>query len=412
MEMRMVGLSDEQRLLVETCRTFVDDVVLPWVADNRDREWLAPPEERLQVELLAAADEIGLRSFGIPERFGGVEVDRPAQTFALVAEELARGDSGFVDVLAQGWKVSVLLASCAPEHLQDEWFPRIVADPSFVLAHALTEPRGASDRWLPYNVPEAAMQTRAIRDGDEWVLNGRKQFISNGFDAKLYVVYANTDPSVGVRDGTSSFLVPPGTPGFEIGAVHEKIGSRFMNNAELIFEDCRVPADHLLAENDALRKAGGYFRAGKIVLAAKNLGVGVAALDETARHVQQHVQGGQVLIRHQVVAAAVADMATRVEAVRAFVRYAAQALDEETSDAETLCMMAKVHASELVFEVCKSAMELHGGSGAMREVGIEKHLRDASTFFHRDGANDIHRFKIAKALFPETAGTYAATGGG
>ncbi len=411
MLMRSVGLTDEQRLLVETTRAFVDDLVLPWIRDHRDEEWLAPPEERVPWELVRAADEIGLRTLGVPERWGGVELAEPAQAFALVSEEISRGDAGLADIFSQVWKVSVLLAACAPEHLQAEWFPRILDDPTFVLAHALTEPRGASDRWLPYNVPEAAMQTRAVLEGDEWVIDGRKQFISNGFDAKLYVVYANTDPSAGVLDGTSSFLVPRGTPGFEIGRVHEKIGSRLMNNAELIFDGCRVPADHLLVANEALKKAGVYFRAGKILQAAKNLGAGVGALDETFRYVQEHVQGGRPLIQHQIVAAHVADMATKVEATRAFVRYAARAIDEGASDADAICLMAKVHASELVFDVCKTAMELHGGTGAMREAGIEKHLRDASIFFHMDGTNDIHRFKIAKALFPQSAGAYAGENG-
>lgn len=410
MEARALGLTDEQQLLVRTCREFVDDVVIPFVRANRDREWLAPPEQRLPVELLEAADELGLRTLGVPAHYGGVELERQALTFALVAEELGRGDAGFVDMLAQNWKVSVLLAACAPEHLQDEWFPRILDYPRFLLAHALTEPRGASDRWLPYNVPEAAMQTHAVLRDGEWVLNGRKQFISNGYDAKLYVVYANTDPEAGVLDGTSSFLLPRGTPGFTVGPVHEKIGSRFMNNAELTFDDCRVPADHLLVEGVALRRAGVYFRPGKILQAAKNLGLGVAAFEDTARYVQEHVQGGRVLIEHQVVAAAVADMAASLEAVRALVRYAARALDEEASDAEMLCLMAKLYASEAVFDVCKRAMELHGGSGAMRETGVEKHLRDASIFLHMDGTNDVHRFKIAKALFPETAGTYAGNG--
>ena len=121
----------------------------------------------------------------MPEEFGGVELEpgSEVQTFALIAEEIARGDSGLADKLVQNWKVSVLLRNLAPRHLQEKWFTRLVADPQFLLAHCLTEPRGASDRWLPYNVPEAAMQTRAVKDGNDWVINGRKQFISNGYDA-------------------------------------------------------------------------------------------------------------------------------------------------------------------------------------------------------------------------------------
>jgi alkylation response protein AidB-like acyl-CoA dehydrogenase len=407
MQMSTMELTEEQRLLAETARRFTDDVVIPWVQDNRDREWTAPPEERVPYELLEAIDALGLRTLGVPEKYGGVALEHQAVTFAILAEELARGDSGFMDTLAQVWKVSVLLSNCAPEHLQDEWFPRIVADTGFLLAHALTEPRGASDRWLPYDVPEAAMHTKARREGDEWVLNGRKHFITNGYDAKLYVIYANTDPSRGLRSGTSSFLVPRDAEGFTIGRAHEKFGARFMNNGELIFEDCRVPADHLLVENEALGKAGVYFQPGKILQAAKNLGVGVAALEETSRYVQEFVQGGKVLIKHQVVAKTMAEMATTVESVRAMTRLAARAVDAGADDAAALTWMAKVFAADNIFDVCRRAMELHGGSGVMRDTGIEKHFRDAAMFLHMDGTADIHYFKIAKALFPATAGEYA-----
>jgi len=141
--------------------------------------------------ILEQADRIGIRTLGVPEEYGGVQLESAVEvrTFALIAEEIARGDSGLADKLVQNWKVSVLLRRFAPRHLQEKWFPRLVAEPSFLLAHCLTEPRGASDRWLPYNVPEAAMQTRAVREDDQWVINGRKQFISNGYDASLFVVY-------------------------------------------------------------------------------------------------------------------------------------------------------------------------------------------------------------------------------
>jgi alkylation response protein AidB-like acyl-CoA dehydrogenase len=192
----MAVLSDEQRMMRQSCRDYVDKVVIPFIRGNWQREWNMVPEERLPAEVLEGAQAVGIRTLGVPEEFGGVELDKATetQTFAIIAEEIARGDSGLSDKLVQIWKVSVLLRNLAPRHLQERWFPRIVEDPQFLLAHCLTEPRGASDRWLPYNVPEAAMQTRAVKDGREWVINGRKQFISNGYDAGLFVVYANTNP--------------------------------------------------------------------------------------------------------------------------------------------------------------------------------------------------------------------------
>jgi hypothetical protein len=409
MDMLERGLSEEQKLMRESCRAFVDDFVTPFIRKNWQREWLMDPDARLPAEILEQADRIGIRTLAVPEDYGGtqLEAESEVRTFAIIAEEIARGDSGLADKLVQNWKVSVLLRKFAPKHLQDKWFPRLVKEPSFLLAHCLTEPRGASDRWLPYNVPEAAMHTKAVPDGEHWVINGRKQFISNGYDAGLFVVYANTNPKVGMMQGTSSFLVPRDTRGLTIARCNETIGCRFMNNGELVFEDLRVPKDHLLVEGEALGKAGIYFRPGKIIQAAKNLGVGMAAYERTADYVQHYVQGGRILIKHQAVALRLADMATRLSAVRALVREAARAVDEAAPDADALCNMAKVFASEEIMKVAQHAMELHGGNGAMLDFGIEKLFRDASIFLHMDATADISRLKIVKSMFPQTAGAYA-----
>jgi acyl-CoA dehydrogenase len=362
-------LSEEQRLMRQTCGRYVDAVVRPFIAANREREWLFDPDQRLPAEILAEADRAGLRGLGVPDRYGGVGLDpaAEAQTFSIIATELARGDSGLADKLVQNWKISVLLRSLAPPHLQDTWFQRYMADPQFLMAHCLTEPRGASDRWL----------------------------------------YANTNRSAGMLQGTSSFLVPRDTPGLQVTRCNETVGGRFMNNGEILFEDCRVPEDHLLADGDALAQAGVYFRPGKIIQAAKNLGIGIAAFDDTAAFVQQRVQGGRILIKHQAVAVRVAAMATKLEAVSALLRSAALAVDENHPDATRLCDMVKVFASQEILQVCQHAVELHGGYGAMLEVGVEKYFRDAAVYLHMDATVDVSNFKIAKALFPATAGAYA-----
>ncbi len=409
MEMFDRGLSEEQRLMRESCRAFVEDFVRPFIRSEWQREWRMDPDDRLPRSILEAADRIGIRTLGVPEEYGGMQLDPASevQTFSLISEEIARGDSGLADKLVQNWKVSVLLRNLAPTHLQKRWFTRLVEDPGLLFAHCLTEPRGASDRWLPYNVPEAAMQTKATLKGGEWVINGRKQFISNGYDAGLFVVYANTKPGVGMLQGTSSFIVPRDAPGLTVARCNETMGCRFMNNGELVFEDCRVPADHLLVENDALGKAGIYFRPGKIIQASKNLGVGMAAFERTAEYVQNYIQGGRILIKHQAVALRLAEMATKLAAVRALLREAARAVDEGASDADPLCNMVKLFASEEVFKVCTHAMELHGGNGVMLDFGVEKLVRDAAIFLHMDATTDISRFKIVKSLFPHTAGAYA-----
>jgi alkylation response protein AidB-like acyl-CoA dehydrogenase len=404
------GLTEEQRMMRAACRAFVDEHVIPFTRQHWQREWIMTPEERLPRRILEVASEIGIRTLGVPEEFGGTPLDPATQvrTYSIIAEEIARGDSGLADKLVQVWKVSTLLRNIAPRHLQERWFPEIVKDPTFLLAHCSTEPRGASDRWLGYDTPETAFQTRAVLKGGEWVLNGRKQFVSNGYDAKLYVVYANTRPGRRMIEGTSSFLIPRGTPGFSIQRCNETLGGRFMNNGEMVFEDCRVPRDHCLAENDALaRRAGHYSRPGRIIQASKNIGIGIAAFERTADYVQSYVQGGRVLIKHQVVAARLADMATRICAVRGLLREASRAVDEGSPDADHLCSMAKLFASEEILKVCQNAVELHGGNGTMLDFGIEKLYRDATMFLHMDGTVDITRFKIIKALFPDTAGRYA-----
>jgi alkylation response protein AidB-like acyl-CoA dehydrogenase len=403
------NMSEELRMMRQSCRDFVDGVVLPFIRENWQREWSMTPEERLPPRILEEAEKIGIRTLGVPEEYGGVELEKGTEvkTFALVAEEIARGDSGLADKMVQNWKVSVLLRQFAPKHLQEKWFTELVKNPQFLMAHCLTEPRGASDRWLPYNVPEAAMQTKAAKVDGGWVINGRKQFISNGYDASLYVVYANTNPKVGMLQGTSSFLVPRSTKGFTVARCNETLGCRFMNNGEMVFEDMFVPDDHLLVKDSAMGSAGVYFRPGKIIQAAKNLGVGVRAFEATSEYVQNYVQGGRILIKHQAVALRLADMATKIEATRALLDRAAEAVDANTPDAEMLVNMAKMFASEEIMKVAQHAVELHGGNGIMLDFGIEKVLRDAVIFLHMDATVDISKFKIVKCMFPDTAGKYA-----
>ncbi len=408
-EMIERGLPEETRMMRDVTRRFVNEHVIPFTRQNWQQEWQMTPEGRLPKKILEVADEIGIRTLGVPEEFGGTPLDpkTEVQTFAVISEEISRGDCGLSDKMVQIWKVSVLLRNVAPRHLQEQWFPRVVKDPTFLLAHCLTEPRGASDRWLPYDVPEAMMNTKAVLKGDQWVINGRKQFISNGYDAKLYVVYATTKPGAGMTKGTSSFLVPRDTPGFSVARCNETLGGRFMNNGEMVFEDMALPKDHCLVENTALSRAGVYFRPGKIIQGSKNLGVAVRAFEETAKYVQDYVQGGRILIKHQATAIRLAEMATKICAVRGMLREASRAVDDNAPEAEMLCNMVKLYASEAVLEVCKHAMELHGGNGTMLDFGIEKLYRDASMFLHMDGTVDVTKFKIVKNLFPDTAGKYA-----
>lgn len=404
-ESRYAELTEQQREFQALCRAFVDNEVIPFIAANTEREWHAPPADRSPRELLMAADRIGLREFGIPPELGGIRVD--ALTQAVMIEELGRGDPGFTVCISQNWKITTELARHASSDLLETWMDRYKADPTFLWAHCLTEPRGASDRVLPYDAPEANMQTRAVQDGDEWVLDGVKHYVSNAGVADAFIIFANTNPAAGIRDGVSNFLVPADTPGLSIGRINEKVGQRYNVNAEIVLQDCRVPADHLLVRDVALRSNASYMTQGRVLNAARALGVMQAAFEKAARYVQETFQGGKLIIKHQVVAARLADLATQIEAARSLVHRAARAVDAGSEAAQSLALMAKLHCSQAVLDVTRGVLELHAGSGVMVGDGVEKHFRDAAIFPHTDGTADITRFKIIKALFPDTAGMYA-----
>lgn len=406
MESRWFDLDDHEIRRAERAKQFVDERVKPYVIDHRDDEWNAQPAARVPYDLLDGLDAIGLRTLGLPEEAGG---DGPVDvlSYVVVAEELARGESALIDIILQGWKVGAIVARHAPDKLGREWLGRFAKDPGFLFSHCSSEPQGSSDRWLGYDVPEAAMSTRAEpRDGG-WVLNGRKQFITNGPDAALYVVYATTSLGRPPSQGTSSFVVLPDTDGFTIGQVHEKMGGRLFNNAELVFEECWVPADHLLIEDTAMGTSGKVFPGSKAIIAAQAVGLAQAAFEDTVSFVSVREQGGRPIVEHQAVATRLSNMAMAIESARALVRQAARAVDAGASHRRSLSYMAKVVASEMAFEVARQSVELHGGLGVMRHGGVERHLRDATLFLHLDGTNDIHRFRIIKDLLPAVAGTYA-----
>jgi alkylation response protein AidB-like acyl-CoA dehydrogenase len=398
-------LSDDQLQFPDLCRRFTDEVVIPFVSENHELEWNGAPTDRSPGELLHRADAIGLRDFGIPPEHGGIEVD--VFTQALMIEQLARGDAGFTVCIGQNWKVTKEFARHAQPDLLAEWMEIYRSDPTFLWAHCLTEPRGASDRVLPYDAPEASMQTRAVRSTAGWTLNGVKHYVTNAGVASAFIVFANTDPSAGVRNGVSNFFVPASTPGLTVGRPNEKIGQRLNINAEIALADCTVPDQHLLVENIALRRNAAYMTQGRVLNAARALGVMQAAFDKASRYVQETFQGGKLIIKHQVIAARMADVATQVEVARSLVYRAARAVDAASDRATPLAYMAKLHCSQAVMDVTRNVLEIHGGSGVMVGDGVEKLVRDAAVFPHTDGTADINRFKIAKALFPETAGIYA-----
>jgi alkylation response protein AidB-like acyl-CoA dehydrogenase len=405
MESRWHGLESDQRRLAEQAHALVDDVVTPYVEASREAEWNAPPSRRVPWELLRAVDEAGLRTLGLPTLAGG-QGAVPVLSHVVVAEELARGESSLIDILLQGWKVGTIVAAHGVPTVAERHLSRFASDPTFLFSHCSTEPHGSSDRWLGRDVPDAAMATVAEERHGNWVIDGRKQFITNGSDASLYVVYATTTAGVPPSRGTSSFIVTPDAPGFRVGAVHETVGGRLFNNAELILAGCTVPGDHLLVRDTAAGTSGRVFPGSKVIIAAQAVGVAQAAFEAAAGFARHRVQGGGPILRHQAVATRLADMAIRVESARAMVHHAARAVDSGAPHRRSLTFMAKVLATETAFEVARQGVEIHGGLGVMREAGVERLLRDATLFLHLDGTNDIHRFRVVKELFGAEAGTY------
>jgi alkylation response protein AidB-like acyl-CoA dehydrogenase len=252
---------------------------------------------------------------------------------------------------------------------------------------------------LPYEGTDVGLRLSAARDGDHYVLNGMKHFITNAGASKLYYVLARTDPSRGLRQGVTAFLVPTDTPGFRIGREHDKMGRRLQRNGELIFENARVPVGNRLGEEG---RGHGLFtrflRGGVTIPAAIAVGVARAAYQAAVAHAGTRVQGGRPLREHQTIANMLADMYGQIEAARTLVWRSAWAIDTDAPDASQLALMGKVVASEMAVRACISAMEVFGGYGYMRDLPMEKHVRDALSFLHSDGTNQMNRLRAARLL--------------
>jgi butyryl-CoA dehydrogenase len=387
-------LTGQQTELVERVRRFVDEVVTPRAAalDRRER-----PEDCFSWDIVEEADARGLRTLTLSPEYGGAGVD--ALTTAMIVEELARGDVGVSVILAQTLKIVQTIQGACTKEQQDRFLPRFKDDPRSLLAIGITEPGRSSDYFIPSDDPEMRFATVATRRDDGWVLSGKKHFISLGNRASLYLVFAQTDPSNSLVNGSTCFLVPRTTPGFSNGTVHDKMGERLVNNAELIFEDCRVPPENVVGEvGRGFQVLTSFFPASNAYAAASALGVAQAAYEATLRWTSTRVQGGSRLIDHDLIAKDLARMNMLIGAARSYVREAARAADTGDDWVPTMAALPKVFASEVTWEVVTTALELHGGWGFMRDSGIEKLVRDGAAWLHSDGANRTLLLKAAAVI--------------
>jgi acyl-CoA dehydrogenase len=374
----------ERQAILRTVRQFANDVVAP-VAAELDRQ--PNPEDCFSWEIVEKASALGIRTLTLAEEYGGAGAD--SLTTAMVIDELARVDLGVSVIFAQTLKIAQTLQASTTQDQKSRFLPRFAGDPRFLLAIGITEPETASDYIIPYDDPQTPYRTTATRKDGGWVINGAKHFISNGNRAGLYLLFAQTERGKSLVDGSTCFLIERETPGFSIGRVHNKMGERLVNNAELFFDDCFVPDENVIGEiGKGFQVLVQFFPASNAYAAASIVGVAEGAYTQTLQWTRQRVQGGRPLIQHDVVASSLAEMRMLIDAARAYAYQAAWAADHrEEGWNPTMGALPKVFASQIAWKVVTTALELHGGYGYMRETPLEKLVRDAAAFHHSDGAN-------------------------
>ncbi|MGH9003135.1 MAG: acyl-CoA dehydrogenase family protein, partial [Acidimicrobiia bacterium] len=308
-------LSAEQRRWRDVARAYATEVVAPR-ADELDARH--DPAECFSWELVEEASDRGLRLAPLPPDFGGGGTD--FLTNALMLEEIASADLGTSVVLAQTWKFAQLVMEVGTPDQRERWLRRLAANRRGLLAASFTEPQAGSDNVLPYEGVEGGMKTSATRVDGGWVINGHKAYISNSNRADTILCYARTRPDLPVRAGVSAFIVPADRPQVSFGPVHDKIGERLANNAEIFYEDVFVPDGDLLgAENQALADVARLLRGSNAYAAACTLGVARAAFTRGLRYTRHRVQGGVPIIEHGDIAAALGEMYARLDMARTYV---------------------------------------------------------------------------------------------
>ncbi len=380
----MEGLTDEESEIVLLVREFVDREVKPVVQELEHTNTY--PEK-----LIDQMKELGVYGLAIPEPWGAAKVSTPC--YVLVTEELARGWMSLAGAMGGHTVVAKLIQDYGTTEQQDRYLPRM-ATGELRATMALTEPGGGSDL--------QAMRTVARRDRDDYVVNGSKTWISNARRSGLVALLCKTDPSAQPRHkGISILLVDKedAPEGLTISRDLPKLGYKGVEACELVFEDLRVPADALLgtAEGKGFAQMMRGLEVGRLQVAARALGVGRAALEDSLRYAQQRQSFGKPIWRHQSVGNHLADMATKLTAARQLTLYAARRYEAgERADLEA--GMAKLYASEAAMEIALDAVRVHGGYGYSTEFDVERYFRDAPLMIVGEGTNEIQRNVIASQL--------------
>ncbi len=378
-------MTKEQGRILALAKEYREKVVEKFALE--DEYNITDPGRRFSWNSLREASRMGLRTLAISKEFGGANADTSA--LCLACEEISYGDLGTAVVLAQVWKISRALERIATKQQREKFIGAFMKDPEMVLSIAGTEEEsGGSDVYIPYNHPSYGIKTTAVLSGGEWILNGKKVFISNASESKLYLVLARTDMKKPPYEGTSMFIVPRDAPGVSIGEIYDKIGERRANNAEIIFSEARIPEENLLGKlNGAYDQVMPFFGESNALAGATPLGTARRAYDTALEYSKQRVVGGKPIFEHQAAGVEFAEMRMKLRAAWDLVLEAAWAFGNQKPYDPSLAWMAKVFASEVSFEVCRRSLEFFGCRGTFRGSRAEKCLRDATMFLHSDNSS-------------------------
>ena len=375
----MFPITDDQKALVDAVRDFAEQRVAPHALD-----WDA--EKHFPVDVLAEAGELGLGGIYVGEEHGGTGLERTDAI--LIFEELAKADPAFAAYISIHNMVAWMIDSFGSDEQRARWIPDLVGM-EHLASYCLTEPGAGSDA--------AALKTRAVRDGDDYVLNGVKQFISGAGASDCYVVMCRT-ADTGAR-GISAVVVHKDTPGLSFGPNEKKMGWHTQPTRQVIFEDVRVPvADRLGEEGDGFRIAMKGLNGGRLNIGACSIGGGLAALDKATRYLKERSAFGEPLTTKQALVFELADMSVKLETAHTMLMRAADALDRNDPDTVRLCAMAKLVATEHGYEAADTALQLHGGYGYLHEYGVEKLVRDLRVHRILEGSNEIMRMIVGRGL--------------
>ncbi len=373
-------LTEEQLMIRDMAHDFAQKKLLP-NAEEWDKNKTFPAAEIKQM------GELGLLGMTMPEKWGGSDVGYVS--FALALEEIAAGDGACSTILSVHNSVGCgPVKSHGSEYLKEKYLKPMAAG-ELLSCFCLTEPHAGSDA--------SALKTRAVKEGDEYVLNGSKQFITSGKHAQVAIVFAVTDPAAGKR-GISAFLVPTENPGYKVSSLEDKMGQNASDTASIFFDDCRIPASHLIGkEGEGYKIALSNLESGRIGIAAQCVGMARAAYEAALDYAKERKSFDKDLIEHQAVSFRLVDMATQIEASRLLVMNAAALIDAGKPALKEACM-AKLFASEAAEKVCSDAIQVLGGYGYVKDYPVERIYRDVRVAQIYEGTSDIQKIIIARQI--------------